>query len=413
LYFTPAQADADAAAAISAALAVGQPIGTAIYFTIDYDPGPSGDLSGITTYFQRLRTDFDSPSFVGAISGVLAADPYKIGIYGPGDALSKLVADPAVRPDYTWLDFARNRFTGENIHRLMNNDTSESPNTIICQHDLDSAQTPDFGQWGISTWSSAVDENFNTASNWDHDYAPTTVIDAVISASGSYIITSSQNNHVSGLNIQAAAAALAVTNGTFTVSGNLSNAGTIDVDSTLVVNGSTTGTGLISVDGAALLEIGGTANTNVLFSPYSTLVSYPNQSDYFLPSDINNAGQIVGTEDGFFGDRAFIYSNGTYTSFGDPSASPVGSFFVPYTRGLAINDSGQILGLYEYAPHGQNLRNVGFIRNGNNYTDIAYSSGGTFYSTYPVNINDAGQVVGNYSGPQQQGFIFSMGSILY
>jgi hypothetical protein len=250
-YFTPAQADADAAAAISAALTVGQPLGTAIYFSIDYDPTPSGDFSGIISYFERLRADFNSLSFVGAISGVLAADPYKIGIYGPGDALSKLVADPAVNPDYTWLDFAANGFTGENIHRIQNNDTSEGPNTIIFDHDLDSARTSDFGQWGISAWSSAVDGDFGTASNWNLGFVPTTVIDASIEAAGTYTVTSSVDQSVNSLTT-AKGVTLAVTAGTFTITngtGTGKNAGTISLtnDPTLQIGGTFENTGSINL----------------------------------------------------------------------------------------------------------------------------------------------------------------------
>ncbi len=55
-YFTIAQADSDASDAIQAAMDAGQPSGSAIYFTVDFDPGSGASaLSTIDGYFREMR----------------------------------------------------------------------------------------------------------------------------------------------------------------------------------------------------------------------------------------------------------------------------------------------------------------------------------------------------------------------
>lgn len=53
-YFTESQAEKDAADAAHFAASVGQPAGTPIYFTVDYDAGEE-DLGTIVNYFRRIR----------------------------------------------------------------------------------------------------------------------------------------------------------------------------------------------------------------------------------------------------------------------------------------------------------------------------------------------------------------------
>ena len=57
---------------------------------------------------------------------------------------------------------------------------------------------------------------------------------------------------------------------------------------------------------------------------------------------INDAGQIVGFyEDSSLKLHGFLYSNGTYTTLDDPSASANGS-----TKAFGINATGQMVGDY-------------------------------------------------------------------
>lgn len=78
-YFTETQAKEDAAGAERFAAAIGQPPGTPIYFTVDYDAGDE-DLGTIINYFRRIRGiryrigAYGSFRVVEAISHAEAAD---------------------------------------------------------------------------------------------------------------------------------------------------------------------------------------------------------------------------------------------------------------------------------------------------------------------------------------------------
>jgi len=128
-------ADYDAADAIAAAKADGEPAGSVIYFTVDYDPTSQSDFTAIDNYFAEVRADLGSE--------------YEMGVYGPGSVLESLEADPAAKPEFTWLDsyaWPADGFSGQNITRLQNS-VFASPASIGPKVDLDSADTANFGQW--------------------------------------------------------------------------------------------------------------------------------------------------------------------------------------------------------------------------------------------------------------------------
>ena len=152
-YFTIAQADADAnssASAITAAENVAhQPLGTAIYFTVDpaaeasvysgFGALSSAYITAIETYFQRVSSDF-------AAQG----NPYKIGIYGPGDVLTAIKSLNLPDVAYYWVDTHwGTSFPGANIQRV-DNGVSASPTSIGVNVDTDTALTSDIGQWTAS-----------------------------------------------------------------------------------------------------------------------------------------------------------------------------------------------------------------------------------------------------------------------
>jgi hypothetical protein len=58
-YFTQKQADSDVADAVAASNAAGQPTGSAIYFTVDYD-APQSDIKAVTSYFEEVRKTLGS-----------------------------------------------------------------------------------------------------------------------------------------------------------------------------------------------------------------------------------------------------------------------------------------------------------------------------------------------------------------
>ncbi|MEK3761481.1 DUF1906 domain-containing protein [Paenibacillus sp. FSL P4-0338] len=68
-YFTSSQAHADGATAVNQAVAAGQPSGTPIYFTVDYDASASDLSNSIIPYLNIVKTYTDSYG-------------YQLGIYG-------------------------------------------------------------------------------------------------------------------------------------------------------------------------------------------------------------------------------------------------------------------------------------------------------------------------------------------
>ena len=149
-YFTLDNADYDATVAISAAIEAGQPSGSAIYFTVDFDPGSDlASLSAIDSYFQEIRKYFNQ--YFNANSGIT----YDIGIYAPGDVLQTIMNDASVGATYSWWakpfgTTGSNSYSSANLAQVQDS-TAENPIVIGgVQVDLDEAYTANFGQWGGS-----------------------------------------------------------------------------------------------------------------------------------------------------------------------------------------------------------------------------------------------------------------------
>jgi len=86
-YFSAARGTADANGAMQQAAAIGQPDGSAIYFTVDYDAA-AGDISGvITAYFQAVRAAI--------------GDKFAVGVYGSGATCTAILG--AKLADFAWL----------------------------------------------------------------------------------------------------------------------------------------------------------------------------------------------------------------------------------------------------------------------------------------------------------------------
>ena len=76
-YFSASRGTKDANGALAQAASVGQPAGSAIYFTVDYD-APQSDIDGvITDYFQ-------------AIAEAIGMQ-YVVGVYGSGDTCTAIL----------------------------------------------------------------------------------------------------------------------------------------------------------------------------------------------------------------------------------------------------------------------------------------------------------------------------------
>ncbi len=145
-YFTLANADYDAGVAISAANLAGQPSGSAIYFTVDFEPGSNQtSLSAIDDYFQELRTDFNQ--YFSAHPGVT----FKIGVYAAGDVLATIMNDASVGASYSWLaEPFGSSYTLANLAQTQDSTPSNPISIGGINVDLDEAYTANFGQWGGS-----------------------------------------------------------------------------------------------------------------------------------------------------------------------------------------------------------------------------------------------------------------------
>ena len=143
-YFTLANADYDATVAIAAAIKAGQPSGSAIYFTVDFDPGSiSASLSAIDGYFQEIRKDFNQ--YFNAHPGIT----YDIGVYAPGNVLPTIMSDASVSASYSWVaEPFGYPYSSANLAQVQD---STGANPILIggiDVDLDVAYTANFGQWG-------------------------------------------------------------------------------------------------------------------------------------------------------------------------------------------------------------------------------------------------------------------------
>src|SRR5215472_288937 len=117
---------------------------------------------------------------------------------------------------------------------------------------------------------------------------------------------------------------------------------------------------------------------------------------------INASGQIVGDYTDGSGTQGFLLSGGTLTTLNDPTSLSHSTF------ATSINGSGQIVG-YDRVGAWQ-----GFLDDGGTYTNINAPGGGW---TFLEGINDSGQIVGyTYPGstpltlPYVTSFVYSGGS---
>ncbi len=114
----------------------------------------------------------------------------------------------------------------------------------------------------------------------------------------------------------------------------------------------------------------------------------------FAPTDINNAGEIVGRYN-YFGSGSYgvLYSGGAFTLL--PLTSEAGAF--PTSSPLGINDAGQIAGFIQalgsrYDPG----KALGYLYSNGTLTTIHFPGADP---TLPSAINNAGQIAGTFRYP--------------
>ena len=94
-YFTNARGVQDATNAFNTAISLGQPSGSAIYFTVDYDAS-ADEISGpILDYFNGVNQGLQSASAGGAVT-------FAIGVYGSGDVCAFIKGQSGIAK-YSWL----------------------------------------------------------------------------------------------------------------------------------------------------------------------------------------------------------------------------------------------------------------------------------------------------------------------
>ena len=95
-YFSTQRGNQDAINAFNAAVSLGQPAASAIYFTVDYDAS-AADVSGpISDYFTGVNQGMQQAA---SAAGVV---PYSIGVYGSGDVCSFIKGQNSLAK-YSWL----------------------------------------------------------------------------------------------------------------------------------------------------------------------------------------------------------------------------------------------------------------------------------------------------------------------
>ncbi|MCG2645267.1 MULTISPECIES: putative Ig domain-containing protein [Bradyrhizobium] len=296
----------------------------------------------------------------------------------------------------------------------------------------------------IGPASTDLDGDWNTSANWADSVPPSTAIVA-LPGSQTYTVTSAHDNQVSQLDIEGYGATLAITGGTFTITGTLRSEGNIDVKvGGLVVQGPALGVGA-SIETHGTLEFDQASSVNVrfangAFSSLSASLVDPSSGNVGRPHGVNDAGEVVGS----FGDQGFIYKNGSVTLFnyafpGDQtvvegvngSGDIVGDYydgqfvhaFVRYSDGsefqfdadplnpfytsaTGINNSGEIVGTYRNSSTGFAER--GFLEIAGTLTSISVAGANT---THVSAVNDAGEIVGYYNdGAGQHGFVYENGA---
>jgi len=114
------------------------------------------------------------------------------------------------------------------------------------------------------------------------------------------------------------------------------------------------------------------------------VVTFLSPGSGFVPSGINDAGDIVGYCCGLF-TQGILDAGGVFTSFDYPGSS--------ITRPSGINNLGQIVG----TSYGGPPPPIGFLFSNESFTEIRFPTANPFIATAVNGINDAGQIVGDYS----------------
>lgn len=136
---------------------IGQPAGSGIYFSVDFDASTSEINQRVVPYFQGVRRAFSQESGGGP--------SYRVGVYGSGLVSSILTAKGLI--ELTWLAMSRGfRGTKEALQAGAFHLNQVPPEKVLCGIGVDFNETnparPDFGAFTLAVAQAEVSVSTGT-----------------------------------------------------------------------------------------------------------------------------------------------------------------------------------------------------------------------------------------------------------
>ena len=142
-YFSYASGYSDAVSAYRQAKSIGQPVGSAIYFAVDYNAPPSDIGASIEQYFRGIAA---------GLASVGGAQEYRVGVYGSGAVCEHLKQRRLAQ--YTWLSNST-AWRGYDGFADWNIRQSKSSSMLSFNHDWNEA-TDDYGGFLVGSQYSSL-----------------------------------------------------------------------------------------------------------------------------------------------------------------------------------------------------------------------------------------------------------------
>ncbi|HEY7389552.1 MAG TPA: hypothetical protein VH640_13645 [Bryobacteraceae bacterium] len=154
---------------------------------------------------------------------------------------------------------------------------------------------------------------------------------------------------------------------------------------------------------AIVLYGGRIAKADVSFT--FTTITDPNATGPTYVRSINNNGQVLGVYSDAAGTHAFVDSSGSFANIAFDSP--------PETSVVSFNDAGHIVGWYtDVYPSGALGASHAYVYTNGTFTSFDFPGAPVYGGTQAYAINDLGQIVGGYAdGAGAQGFLYSSGTI--
>jgi uncharacterized membrane protein len=136
-----------------------------------------------------------------------------------------------------------------------------------------------------------------------------------------------------------------------------------------------------------------------------TTITDPHATGQTDVKAINNNGQILGTFTSASGTHVFVDSSGTFAT--------IPFDFPPDTTAAGLNDAGQIVGWYTHVyPSGALGASIAYVYANGTLTSFDFPGAADYGGTEAYAINDLGQIVGSYADISGAGgFLSSNGTM--